>query len=78
MKSAIIKYILFTAALFLGAIGLAQTDLFTAGEALMRAVTLFVIANIFLILRFLFNWLKKSIYNREMKNPKYQENDPNE
>lgn len=34
MKSAIIKYILFTLSLFLGAIGLAQTGMFTAFEAL--------------------------------------------
>ena len=75
MKNAIIKYILFTAVLFLGALGLAQSELFTAWEALVRAITIFVIMNIFLIFRFLLNWIRKLTYKREMKNPKYHESD---
>lgn len=73
MKKSIIKYVLFAAALFLGALGLAETELFTVGEALLRAITIFVIFNVFLILRFLFRSLKKFLYKREMKNSKYQE-----
>ena len=78
MKKGIIKYIIFTLALFLGAAGLAETGMFTVGEALLRAVTLFVIVNIFLVLRFLFGWLKNTINTREMKNSKYRETDSDE
>ena len=78
MKKGIIKYIIFTLALVLGAAGLAETGMFTVGEALLRAVTLFVIVNIFLVLRFLFGWLKNTINTREMKNSKYRETDSDE
>jgi hypothetical protein len=73
MKKSIFRYLLFTAFIFLGAFGLAETEYFTIGQALLRATTIFVIFNIFLILRFAFGALKKFLYKREMKNPKYKE-----
>ncbi len=78
MKKSIIRYIIFTVVLFLGAASLGQTELFTAGEAIIRAITIFVIVNIFLVLRFFFGWLKKAIYKREMRNSKYRETNPDE
>ena len=78
MKKSAIQYTVVTAFIFLGAIGLSQTGLFTAGEALLHAITLFVVVNILLALRFLLGWLKRAIYKREMQNPKYQESDLSE
>lgn len=73
MKAALLKYILFVVSLIAGAFGLAESELFSLGEALIRAFTIFIIVNLFLVAGWVFRRIKIALYKQEMKNPKYRE-----
>ncbi len=78
MKKSIIIYVLVAASLFGGAWRTVEAGYYNPAQAFGKALAFFVAFNLFLALRFGFRALKKFLYRREMKNPKYKEIDSDE